>query len=63
MTKANLMNDAHKASTPESRAGFEATFGRRCEYHTARPGTVCHQGIWLCDICLGELVTKGKSFR
>jgi hypothetical protein len=63
MTKTNLMNDAHKASTPESREGFDVTFGRRCEYHTGRAGTVCHQGIWLCDACLGELALRRKEYE
>jgi len=57
MGKENLMNGEHKAASPESREGYDATFGRRCEHHTARRGAVLYQGQWLCDACLGELAT------
>ena len=54
----NLMNSEHKAASEASRKGFEATFGRRCEYHGGRPASLLHQGTWLCDECLGKLAIK-----
>jgi hypothetical protein len=47
----NLFNKEHKASTPESREGYDRVFPNRCEYHTGRRAVALHQGVWLCEDC------------
>jgi len=57
----NMMNSDHKTSTPESRQGYDRTFGIRCRYHSTRPAMVEFEGECYCDECFARLFGSGSD--